>query len=214
MIMWQFVHPYVWFQSHPTKLVCLGPWKMPNFLGCASLLWISPFRLWPLPCANCRLTHSYVSWRVFQPVECNKQFVRSCTTVWGSHNGVTCVSKDCSALICSSDIAPHARRHECPQDILQFYSPGPKSRRLKAQSELKNMTFSDSWDPMVKTVTCRPLSLKVWVRPWVNPRGICGRQSGSGTGFEYVSLPQAVSFRRCSTLILSVLPTPYGFNNV
>ena len=76
------------------------------------------------------------------------------------------------------------------------------------------MTFSDSWDRMAKTVTCRPLTLEVWVRPWVNPNGICDRQSGSGTGLEYVGFPQAVSFRHFSTLILSVLPTPYGPSNV
>jgi len=76
------------------------------------------------------------------------------------------------------------------------------------------MTFMDSWDRMVKTVTCRPLTLEVWVRPWVNPQGICGRQSGSGTGLEYVGFPQPVSFHHCSTPILSVLPTPYGLSNV
>jgi hypothetical protein len=36
----------------------------------------------------------------------------------------------------------------------------------------------------MKAVSCQPLNAKAWVCAWVSPRGICGGQSDSGTGFS------------------------------
>jgi hypothetical protein len=37
---------------------------------------------------------------------------------------------------------------------------------------------------MAQVVSRRPLTVEARVRAWVNPCGICGGQSGTGTGFS------------------------------
>jgi hypothetical protein len=37
---------------------------------------------------------------------------------------------------------------------------------------------------MAKAVSCQPLTVEARVRSRVSPRGICGGQSGTGTGFS------------------------------
>jgi hypothetical protein len=37
---------------------------------------------------------------------------------------------------------------------------------------------------MAQVVSRRPVTAEVWVHPRVNPFGICGGQSGTGTGFS------------------------------
>jgi hypothetical protein len=76
------------------------------------------------------------------------------------------------------------------------------------------MAFSESYDRIAKTVTCRPLTLEIWIRPRINPHGLCSRQSVSGTGFRYVGFPQAVPFHHCSALVLSLVPPLYSLSNV
>jgi hypothetical protein len=53
---------------------------------------------------------------------------------------------------------------------------------------------------MAQVVSCRPLTVEAWVLARVNPRGICGGQSGTGTGFslEFFSFPLSISFHRRS----------------
>jgi hypothetical protein len=46
---------------------------------------------------------------------------------------------------------------------------------------------------MAQAVSRRPLTAEARVRSRASPRGICGRQSGTGTGF-----PLSISFHRCS----------------
>jgi hypothetical protein len=40
---------------------------------------------------------------------------------------------------------------------------------------------------MAQVVSRRPLTAEAWVRARVNPCGICGGQSGTGTGFSQSS---------------------------
>jgi hypothetical protein len=40
---------------------------------------------------------------------------------------------------------------------------------------------------MAQVVSHRPLTAEARVRTWVNPCGICGGQSGTGTGFSLSS---------------------------
>jgi hypothetical protein len=37
---------------------------------------------------------------------------------------------------------------------------------------------------MAQVASCRPLTTGTWVRAWASPCGICGGQSGNGTGFS------------------------------
>jgi hypothetical protein len=53
---------------------------------------------------------------------------------------------------------------------------------------------------MAQTVSHRPLTAESWVRARVNPRGICGGQSGTGTGFSPSSLIFPCQYH--STIIL------------
>jgi hypothetical protein len=41
---------------------------------------------------------------------------------------------------------------------------------------------------MAEVVSRRPLTVEAWVRALLNPCGICGGQSGAGTGFSLSSL--------------------------
>ena len=52
---------------------------------------------------------------------------------------------------------------------------------------------------MAQAVSRRPLAAEARVRSRVSPRGICGGQGGTGTGFslEYFGFPLSVSFHRC-----------------
>jgi hypothetical protein len=56
-------------------------------------------------------------------------------------------------------------------------------------------------DAMTQVVRHRPLAAKARVSVRVNPRGICGRQSGTGTGFLRVFRfsPVNISFHLRST---------------
>jgi hypothetical protein len=40
---------------------------------------------------------------------------------------------------------------------------------------------------MAQAVSCQPLTAESWVCTWVYPCGICGVQSGTGTGFSLSS---------------------------
>jgi hypothetical protein len=51
---------------------------------------------------------------------------------------------------------------------------------------------------MVQVISHWPLTAEAWVRVWVNPCGICGGQSGTGTGFSPNSFPVNISFHRRS----------------
>jgi hypothetical protein len=53
---------------------------------------------------------------------------------------------------------------------------------------------------MAQAVSRRPLTTEDRVRSRVSPCGICGGQSGTGTGFfpKYFGFPLLVSFHRCS----------------
>jgi hypothetical protein len=53
---------------------------------------------------------------------------------------------------------------------------------------------------MAQTVSCRPLTAEARFRSRISPFGICGGQSGTGTGSfsEYFGFPQSMSFHRCS----------------
>jgi hypothetical protein len=42
----------------------------------------------------------------------------------------------------------------------------------------------NSGHAMAQVVSRRPLTMEAWVRARVNPCGICGGQSGTGTGFS------------------------------
>jgi hypothetical protein len=54
---------------------------------------------------------------------------------------------------------------------------------------------------MAQVVSRRLLTAEARVRSRVNPYGICGGQSGTGTGFslEFFGFPLSVSFHRRST---------------
>ena len=56
---------------------------------------------------------------------------------------------------------------------------------------------------MAHVVISRPFTAEARVRTHVNPCGIYGGQSGSGTGFfpEYFGLALSASFHQCSILI-------------
>jgi hypothetical protein len=62
---------------------------------------------------------------------------------------------------------------------------------------------------MAQVVSRRPLTAEAWVRARVNPCGICGGQSGTGTGFfsEFFGFPLSISFHRRS-------PNSYHLGNV
>jgi hypothetical protein len=53
---------------------------------------------------------------------------------------------------------------------------------------------------MAQAVSRRPLAAEARVQSWISPWGICGGQSGIGTGFtpEYFGFPPSISFHRCS----------------
>jgi hypothetical protein len=53
---------------------------------------------------------------------------------------------------------------------------------------------------MVQAVSRRPLTAEARCRSGPSPCGICGGQSGTGTGFfsEYFSFSLSISFHRCS----------------
>jgi hypothetical protein len=53
---------------------------------------------------------------------------------------------------------------------------------------------------MAPAVGHRPLTAEAWVRSRVSPCGICGGQSGKGTGFppEYCGFVLPISIHRCS----------------
>jgi hypothetical protein len=46
---------------------------------------------------------------------------------------------------------------------------------------------------MPQAVRCWPLTAETWVRAWVSLCGICGVQSGTGTGFSPSSLISPVN---------------------
>jgi hypothetical protein len=46
---------------------------------------------------------------------------------------------------------------------------------------------------MAQAVSCQPLTMEARVHTWVNPCGICGGYSGTGTGFSPSSLVFPVS---------------------
>jgi hypothetical protein len=53
---------------------------------------------------------------------------------------------------------------------------------------------------MTQAVSRRPLTAEARVRSRFSPCGICGGQSGPGTGFfpEFFGFPVSISFHRCS----------------
>jgi hypothetical protein len=60
--------------------------------------------------------------------------------------------------------------------------------------------ISDMGSAMAQAVSRRPLTAEARVRSRVCPSGICGEQSGTGTGFfpEYFGFPLSILFHRCS----------------
>jgi hypothetical protein len=56
---------------------------------------------------------------------------------------------------------------------------------------------------MAQAVSRRPLTAEARFRSRVSPCGICGGQSGTGTGFfpVYIGFPLSVSYHQCSVLI-------------
>jgi hypothetical protein len=53
---------------------------------------------------------------------------------------------------------------------------------------------------MAQAVSRRPLTAEAWVQSRFSPCGVCGGQSGTGTGFppENFGFPLSISFHRCS----------------
>jgi hypothetical protein len=56
---------------------------------------------------------------------------------------------------------------------------------------------------MCQAVSHQPLTAEAWVPAWVSTCGICGGQTGSGTGFSlsYLVLPVSIIPSWLSTLI-------------
>jgi hypothetical protein len=53
---------------------------------------------------------------------------------------------------------------------------------------------------MAQAVSRRPVTAEAWVGSRVGPCGICGGQSGTGTGFPRVlRVSLSISFHRCSS---------------
>jgi hypothetical protein len=67
---------------------------------------------------------------------------------------------------------------------------------------------------MAQAVSCWPVATQVQVQTQANPCGICGVQSGTGTGFYsgYFGFPQSVTLEQCSILIHPLL-TLYNISN-
>jgi hypothetical protein len=53
---------------------------------------------------------------------------------------------------------------------------------------------------MAQAISRRPLTAEAWVRTYISPYGICGGQSGNGTGFfpDFFGFPLSTSFHRGS----------------
>jgi hypothetical protein len=66
---------------------------------------------------------------------------------------------------------------------------------------MPNILTGGTSSAMAHAVSYRHLTVEVLVRSRVSPCGICGGQSGTGTGFspEYFGFPMSVSFHRCSS---------------
>jgi hypothetical protein len=71
---------------------------------------------------------------------------------------------------------------------------------VKMSSESLNLEDLRDGRAMARAVSRRPLTAEARVRFWISPYGICGGQSGTGTGFPplYFGFPLSISFHRCS----------------